>query len=186
MSQARLFMDQDVSSRRDVLEAFKTGQFSHDVINYLKEHNVATIVASIPHCTDQITLSPAILELNEGKLCGIFNALPAHVKNVNLQFENLQDNQLARFKGLMAHSGYSKSTDVFNLQWDFHRYPMCHLMKDVMSRAIPRQLTEFNFVHGAGIERVTHQELMTFKAAKLAPETHAHLKTHYHLRSSNH
>lgn len=187
MTQSRLFANQQMvtellSKRGDVIDAFKSGQFSPEVINYLKAHHVATLVSNLPKDTNFITLSPQIFALNQAKLMEIFQALPEHVKVVNLNLVDLQNSQLARFKGLMAHSGYAKNTSVFNLGWDFHRYPMATLQSNILSRAIPRQLTNFNFTHGPDIERVCEADLAKFKETKLAADTQVHLDTHYHLR----
>jgi hypothetical protein len=60
-------------------------------------------------------LTPAILELSEGKLCGLFISMPSHVKTVTFDFTNLQPNQLEAVERLMAHAAYAKNVNRFYL-----------------------------------------------------------------------
>src|SRR5665213_160105 len=91
----------------DARQAFVTGKFSPEVMGYLKNHNVSAVVAGLPRSVDSITLTPDILALAEGKQCGIFLKMPAHVTEVKFDFQSLSKDQLDAFAALMAHSPYA-------------------------------------------------------------------------------
>lgn len=182
MTVCRMFTMKEVSKHAAMANAFKTGKFEPEIIDYLNKHHLETVLSYLPKCTNFITLSPDILALNQQKLAELFKFLPDHVKAVHFEMANLKDTQLPRFKGLMAHSGYAINATAFNFQWDFHRYSMTVLEDNVFAKAIPRQLNSFNFVHGPGIERVVFSDIKRFADTKLGSDTEVACDTHYHLR----
>jgi hypothetical protein len=146
----------------DARQAFVTGKFTGEVMGYLKNHNIGTVVVGLPKNATSITLTPDILTLEEGKQCGIFLQLPAHVNEIKFNFQGLQKDQLTAFTALMAHSPYAANVKTFALTMDFNRFSLPDLQAKLMKNTFPQQLETF-VLNGPGAESISNSDAADFK-----------------------